>query len=92
MTSPRRVSAFSGFFWSLFHVFPIQNDVFSGEQEKESSIRVRMGKKNPSLEITDCHHSASLVMPIGDPRDGFFLFHPHTHDGFLYYCFSWFII
>ena len=22
--------------------------------------------------ITDCHHAASLVMPIGDPRDGFF--------------------
>ena len=31
-----------------------------------------MGKKNPSLAITVCHHSASLVMPIGDPRDGFF--------------------
>ena len=22
--------------------------------------------------ITVCHHSASPVMPIGDPRDGFF--------------------
>ena len=22
--------------------------------------------------ITDCHHSASLVMPIGDPRDSKF--------------------
>ena len=25
-----------------------------------------------SLGITVCHHSASLVMPIGDPRDGYF--------------------
>ena len=30
-----------------------------------------VGQKNPSLEITVCHHSASLVMPKGDPRDGF---------------------
>ena len=29
-------------------------------------------KKNLSLAITVCHHSASLVMSIGDPRDGFF--------------------
>ena len=29
-------------------------------------------KKNLSLTITVCHHSASLVMPIGDARDGFF--------------------
>ena len=32
--------------------------------------------------ITVCHHTASLVMPIGDPRDGIFQSHPHTHDGF----------
>ena len=44
----------------------------SGEQEKEYIIRVRVGWKNPSLGITVCHHSASLVMPNGDPRDGFF--------------------
>ena len=31
-----------------------------------------MGYENTSLRITVCHHSASLVMPIGDPRDGFF--------------------
>ena len=30
------------------------------------------GIENPYLVITICHHSASLVMPIGDPRDGFF--------------------
>ena len=29
-------------------------------------------RENPSLVITVCHHSASPVMPIGDPRDGFF--------------------
>ena len=28
--------------------------------------------ENPSLGITVCHHSAILVMPNGDPRDGFF--------------------
>ena len=44
----------------------------SGEQEKESIIRVRAGKENPSLGITICHHSASLEVPNGDPRDGFF--------------------
>ena len=27
----------------FFHVFPIQNEVFSGEQEKESIIRVKTG-------------------------------------------------
>ena len=29
-------------------------------------------KKNLSLLITVCHHSTSLVMPIGDPQNGFF--------------------
>ena len=33
---------------------------------------MRVGWKNPSLGITVCHHSASLVMPIRDPRDRFF--------------------
>ena len=28
--------------------------------------------ENPSLRITVCHYLASLVMPNGDPRDGFF--------------------
>ena len=45
---------------------------YFGEQEKESIIRVRMGYKNQSLATIDCHHSASLLMPIGDPRHGFF--------------------
>ena len=43
-----------------------------GEQEKESIICVRVGYNDPSLGITACHHSASLVMPNGDPRDAFF--------------------
>ena len=43
-----------------------------GEQENESIIRVIIGWKTPYLETTVCHHSASLVMPNGDPRDGFY--------------------
>ena len=30
------------------------------------------GIENPSPAITICHHSASLIMPIGDPRDCYF--------------------
>ena len=30
------------------------------------------GDRKSVPRITDFHHSASLVMPIGDPRDGFF--------------------
>ena len=59
-------------FWKPFHVFLIKNEVLSGEQEKVSIMSVRVGEKIPSLAITDYHHSASLVMPICDPRDGFF--------------------
>ena len=33
---------------------------------------MRVEWKNRSLGITVCHHSASLVMPNGDPRDRFF--------------------
>ena len=57
-----------------------KNVVYIGEQEKESIIRMRMGKKDLPLVITVCHHSASLVMPIGDPQNIFPLSHPHTHD------------
>ena len=46
--------------------------LLSGEQEKESVIHVRMRYKYMSLAITICHHSARPVMPIGEPRDGFF--------------------
>ena len=44
-----------------------------GVQEKESIMAVRDRYKNLSLAITVWHHSASLVMPYNDPRDGFFL-------------------
>ena len=64
-------------------LFKYKNVEFNAEQEKESIICVRMGKKNLSLAITICHHSESLVMPNGDPLDRFFLSHPHTHDNFL---------
>ena len=44
-------------------------------QEKVSIMGVWCGWKNLSLGITVRHHSASLVMPISDPRDRFF--YPH---------------
>ena len=57
--------------WGLLEAyFRIKKTVVT--QGKESIIRVRVGQKNPSLRITVCHHSASLVMPNGDLRDGFF--------------------
>ena len=42
ITSPCRISAYSGFLEDFFMVFQ-KNEVFSGEQEKEYIIRVRMG-------------------------------------------------
>ena len=62
------ILAYSGTSGSLFW----SNKKNSGEQEKESIICVRVGYKNPSLRITFCHHLASLVIPNGDPQDGFF--------------------
>ena len=44
-------------------------------QEKVSNMSVWCRQRNPSLGITVRHHSASLVMPISDPRDRFF--YPH---------------
>ena len=52
-------------------MFPIYNEVFSGEQEKKSIFRVGMGYKYPSLVIAVCHYSARLVMPVCDPQDRF---------------------
>ena len=40
--------------------------------KKKNPLFVRVEYKNLSLVITVCHHSASLVMPNSDPRDGFF--------------------
>ena len=39
-----------------------------------------MGLNNPSLAITVCHHSASLVMPIDDPRNDPTLIHWGTSE------------
>ena len=50
----------------------IAHAVFNGVHEKEAIICVSVGKKNLSLVITVCHHLASLVMAISDPRYGFF--------------------
>ena len=44
-----------------------------GVQGKESIIDVRGRQKNLYHAITVWHHSASLVIPDRDPRDGFFL-------------------
>ena len=69
-------------FWmSVFH----ENiyHVPQGCHESKFNIRVRIDKENPSLAITVCDNSSSLVMPNDDPRHGFFLYHPHTHEGFL---------
>ena len=57
-------------FRKSFSSFSNINEVLSGDREKESIIRIRY--KNLSLAITDCHHSARLMMPIGEPWDGFF--------------------
>ena len=43
---------------------------FLGAFFKHKMRHVMVSKKNPA--ITVCHHSASLVMPNGDPRDRFF--------------------
>ena len=59
------ISAYSVTSGSFFLNY--ENAVFNGEQEKESIISVRMGCINLSFVITVSHHSASLVMPIGDP-------------------------
>ena len=64
------IIAYSGTSGSLSLNYKIE--IVDDEQEKESIIRMRMGKKNLSLSITDCHHSASLVMPIRDPQADFF--------------------
>ena len=49
-----------------------KTDVLNGVKEKLSRIYVGLWQKNQTLVITVCRQSASLVMPMGDPRDGFF--------------------
>ena len=43
-----------------------------------SRVRWYVRKKNPSLAITNCLHSACLVIPISDPRDGFSIQPSHS--------------
>ena len=52
--------------------FSNKNVTFNGELEKESITGCEDRIENLSGRITVCHHSASLVMPNGDPWDGFF--------------------
>ena len=66
----RNRSAYSGTSRNPF--FKYETAVFNGEQENVCIVCVRVGYKSLFLAITVCHHSASLVMPNGDPRDGFF--------------------
>ena len=61
-----------GIFWKSFPRFSNLNELLIGEQEKEFIISMRMEEKNLSLVITVFHHSASGVIPIGDPWDGLF--------------------
>ena len=70
------ILAYSGTSRAYFKINKYSNTKInknSGEQKKRIhySCEGRI-EKNPSLGITVCHHSASLVMPNGDPRDGFF--------------------
>ena len=57
---------------SHLSIFRIFWKSFSYFFQYKMRYKVVSKKKNPSLVNTVCHHSASLVMPIGDPRDGFF--------------------
>ena len=43
-----------------------------GEQEKRIHYLCEDGIEKSVPHVTVCHHSASLVMPISDPRDRFF--------------------
>ena len=64
-----RISVYSKPLEAFFMFYKHKNAMFNGEQEKKSIICVRVGEKNSPLATTVCHHSASLVMPNGDPRD-----------------------
>ena len=39
---------------------------------KSGPYSVQVGQKKLLFEITVCHHSGSLMNPIGDQSDGFF--------------------
>ena len=56
-------------FWEPFLK---QNVIYNVKQEKESIIGGRANRKICPSGSHFCHHSASLVMPKGDPWEGFF--------------------
>ena len=66
ITSPCHILAYSGFSGSLFHVFSLLNEVFSGEQEKESIIRV-----NPlmGVDMIRIHHECEDGIEKSVPPD-----------------------
>ena len=58
-------------FFMFFFQHKMRNLV--GSKKKKNPIFVWGWKRKvPPLTITVCHHSASLVMPIGVPQDGIF--------------------
>ena len=85
ITSPCRISAYSGFSGSLFSCFSYLKygvHVFSGEQEKES-ITLHLCEDGMEKFVPRDHR----LSPLGEPRGAnrwssgrFFLSHPHTHD------------
>ena len=65
----------------LYSKFYVENQMWYIKRyakKKYLSWVYGVDRKNLSLEITDRHHSASLVMPISDPRNRFF-YPRHTH-------------
>ena len=59
-----QISMYSGFSGSLFHVLPIKNEIFRGEQVQESIICVRMGWK----KSVPCDHRLSSLSKPGDAK------------------------
>ena len=68
----------------LIEVFKKNKNAVSNCEPREEKINkkaiicVRMGKKKLSLAISICHHSASLVMPNGDPWNRFSVTSSHS--------------
>ena len=72
MTSPCPISAYLCFSGSFFMCFQYKMRHLVASKKKNQLFAWGWDRKIPSLPITVCHHSARLVMPIGDPLDGFF--------------------
>ena len=67
-----RFSANSGFSGFFFHVFQYEMRYLGVSKKKNLLFVWGWDRKKPSLAITVCHNSASLVIPISDLRDGLF--------------------